>query len=80
MVFAGGGVHALIDGDLIGGTYLEGFPTNDWLGLYPYAQTIVAQVVAAAIVIGLFVIGGRVRRPLNCVSNAPTTMREETAS
>lgn len=80
VVFAGGGVHALIEGDLIGGTYLEGFPTNDWLGLYPYAQTIVAQVVAAAIVIGLFVIGGRVRRPLNCVSNAPTTMREETAS
>lgn len=57
VIFAGGGVHALIEGDLLGGMYLNGVPTNDWLGFYPYAETVVAQVIAAIAVIGLFVFG-----------------------
>ncbi|MCI1219797.1 MAG: FTR1 family iron permease [Bifidobacterium sp.] len=55
ITFAGGGVHSLIEGNLVNGTYLSGVPTNDWLGLYPYRETIIAQVIAATVVASLFV-------------------------
>ena len=57
VIFAGGGIHALIEGDLIEGTYLSAVPTNDWIGLYPYVETITAQVIAAIAVVVLFVVG-----------------------
>ena len=57
VVFAGGGVHALIEGDLLPASYLPGVPTNDWLGFYPYVECIIAQVLAAIAVIALFVVG-----------------------
>lgn len=57
VIFAGGGIHALIEGDLIEGTYLSTVPTNDWIGLYPYVETITAQVIAAIAVVVLFVVG-----------------------
>lgn len=57
VVFAGGGVHSLIEGDLIDGTYLPTMPTNDWIGLYPYVETLVAQGIALVAVIALFVVG-----------------------
>lgn len=57
IIFAGGGVHSLIEGDLLPGMYVEGLPTNDWLGFYPYVETVVAQIIAALAVIGLFVVG-----------------------
>lgn len=38
VIFAGGGIHALIEGDLIDGHYLSSVPTNDWIGLYPYVE------------------------------------------
>lgn len=57
VIFAGGGIHALIEGDLIEGTYLSTVPTHDWIGLYPYVETITAQVIAAIAVVVLFVVG-----------------------
>lgn len=57
VIFAGGGIHALIEGDLIEGTYLSNVPTNDWIGLYPYVECLVAQALAAIAVITLFVVG-----------------------
>ena len=57
VIFAGGGIHALIEGDLIEGTYLSIVPTNDWIGLYPYVETIAAQVIATIAVVALFVVG-----------------------
>ena len=57
VVFAGGGVHALIEGDALPALYLQGLPTNDWLGFYPYVECIVVQVIAAIAVIVLFVVG-----------------------
>ena len=57
VIFAGGGIHALIEGDLIDGTYMNGVPTNDWIGLYPYAETIGAQCAAGVAVVVLFVVG-----------------------
>lgn len=57
VIFAGGGVHSLIEGDALGGIYLDGFPTNDWLGLYPYVETLAAQGIALVAVLALFAIG-----------------------
>ncbi len=54
VTFAGGGVHALIEGDAINGTYLAAMPTNEWLGIYPYAQTLAAQGVAALVMVALY--------------------------
>ncbi len=56
VIFAGGGVHALIEGDIIPATYLPSVPTNDWIGLYPYAQTVIAQIVALIAVVALFTV------------------------
>ncbi len=56
VIFAGGGVHALIEGDLVPATYLPGVPTSDWIGLYPYTQTIGAQILAALVVIVLAIV------------------------
>lgn len=56
IVFAGGGVHALIEGDVVNGTYVNGVPTNDWIGLYPYAETIAAQIIAAIAVVVLMTV------------------------
>ena len=56
VIFAGGGVHALIEGDLVPATYLPGVPTSDWIGLYPYTQTIGAQIVAALVVVVLAIV------------------------
>lgn len=42
VIFAGG-IHALIEGDLIEGTYLSNVPTNDWIGLYPYVECLAAH-------------------------------------
>lgn len=68
VIFAGGGVHALIEGDVVNGTYLKGAPTSDWLGLYPYAETIAAQAAAAIVVITLTAVAlikeARTRRQL----------------
>ncbi|MCT8157364.1 FTR1 family iron permease [Bifidobacterium polysaccharolyticum] len=56
VIFAGGGVHALIEGDLVPATYLPGVPTSDWIGLYPYTQTIGAQILAALVVVVLAIV------------------------
>lgn len=56
VIFAGGGIHALIEGDLIDGHYLSSVPTNDWIGLYPYVECLAAQAIAAIAVIVLFAV------------------------
>ena len=64
VIFAGGGIHALIEGDLIEGTYLSNVPTNDWIGLYPYVECLAAPALAAIAVITLFVVGFVKKRKL----------------
>ncbi|WP_257210709.1 FTR1 family iron permease [Actinomyces ruminis] len=53
VIFAGGGAHALIEGDIIPATYVEGWPTYDYLGLYPYRETLLFQAFMAALVVVL---------------------------
>ena len=55
VIFAGGGAHALYEGDLIPGTYVPGWPTYDYLGIYPYRETLGFQVFMLLIVIVLSV-------------------------
>ena len=56
VIFAGSGLHELIEADVFGGIYMASWPTNDFLGLYPYVQTVVFQIVMAIIVIALYIV------------------------
>lgn len=51
VVFAGGGVHALIEGNVLPGLYLNGWPTQAFLGFYPFVETLVAQIIAFVLVV-----------------------------
>ena len=55
VIFAGGGAHALYEGDLIPGTYVPGWPTYDYLGIYPYRETLGFQVFMLLVVVALSV-------------------------
>lgn len=58
VVFAGSGLHELIEADVISGTYMSTWPTNDFLGIYPYVQTVGFQLVMLLVVLGLFAWAG----------------------
>ena len=62
VIFAGGGAHALYEGDLIPGTYVPGWPTYDYLGIYPYRETLGFQVFMLLVVIVLSVVSVLHRR------------------
>lgn len=74
VLFAGGGLHELIEADLIEGTYMSTWPTIDWFGIYPYVETVVFQIVMLALVVGLGIISViRKRRALSQESALATT-------
>lgn len=73
VIFAGGGTHALIEGDLIEGHYLSTVPTNDWIGLYPYVECLAAQAIAAIAVIALFIVGFARKRRLRTAADTGDT-------
>ncbi|BDR52267.1 iron permease [Bombiscardovia nodaiensis] len=70
VIFAGGGVHALIEGDVLPASYLPGVPTSDWLGLYPYKESIGAQILALALVVVLFAVSWARSRGSNSAQKA----------
>ncbi|KAA9000476.1 FTR1 family iron permease [Affinibrenneria salicis] len=47
-VFAGKGVLELIEGKLFEPTLLSGVPELSWLGIYPYVETLIPQVILLA--------------------------------
>ena len=47
--------HVLYKGNLIPGTYVPGWPTYDYLGIYPYRETLGFQVFMLIVVIVLSV-------------------------
>ena len=51
VIFAGSGLHELIEADVIDGVYHPDWITNDFLGIYPYTETVVFQIIMAATVI-----------------------------
>ena len=62
VIFAGGGLHALIEGDIVSGTYVTGWPTYDFLGIYPYHETLVFQALIAIVVVVLGIVSTIKRR------------------
>ncbi|MEK0305946.1 FTR1 family iron permease [Bifidobacterium favimelis] len=80
VIFAGGGVHALIEGDLVPATYLPGVPTSDWIGLYPYVQTIGAQALALVAVVALFAVSYVSKRRHEGEGKASTEDRDRPAT
>ena len=55
-VFAGKGVLELIEGKLFEPTLISGMPEISWLGIYPYVETLIPQVILlVAAVIALWV-------------------------
>lgn len=62
VVFAGGGLHELIEADVFDGTFMPTWPTNDFLGIYPYVQTVAFQAFMLVIVAVLFTVSTVKRR------------------
>lgn len=62
VIFAGGGLHELIEADVVNGTYIPGLPTNDYLGIYPYRETVIFQAVMAVVVIAFAITSTVVRK------------------
>lgn len=59
-VFAGKGVLELIEGKLFEPTLLKGVPEISWLGIYPYLETLVPQIVlVVAALVALWVMRRR---------------------
>ena len=55
-VFAGKSVLELIEGKLFEPTLVNGVPEISWLGIYPYVETLVPQVILIiAAIFALFV-------------------------
>ncbi|MDR1710692.1 MAG: FTR1 family iron permease [Propionibacteriaceae bacterium] len=57
VTFAGGGVKELQEGDLVSTTTVGGITSVDLLGFYPTLETLGAQAVTLALVVGLAVLG-----------------------
>ena len=53
VIFAGSGLHELIEADIIDGSYHNSWMTNDFLGIYPYTETVVFQILIAVVVVFL---------------------------
>ncbi len=59
-VFAGSGVLELIEGKLFEPTLLKGVPQIGWLGIYPYVETLIPQIILVlAAVLALWVMHRR---------------------
>ena len=55
--FVGGGISEFVDAGWISPHVISGVPTISLLGVYPYAETLIAQAIALVIVILSLVIG-----------------------
>jgi high-affinity iron transporter len=52
IAFVGGGIKELQEGNVIGVTMVEGFPTIELLGVFPTVETLVPQIFLLALTIG----------------------------
>lgn len=52
IVFTGKGIMELVEGKVLHPTLIEGLPTVTWLGIYPYWESLVPQVL---LLLGLFI-------------------------
>ncbi|MDR0408033.1 MAG: FTR1 family protein [Campylobacteraceae bacterium] len=63
VTFTGKGIMELVEGKVIEPTIIEGIPTITWLGIYPYAESILPQIaLVLGIIIGTVLIRKRAKR------------------
>ena len=56
IVFVGKGVMELVEGKLFVPHIIENFPTISWLGIYPYLESLIPQILLiSALIIGIFI-------------------------
>ena len=56
IVFVGKGLMEFVEGKIFVPTKIEGFPTIEWLGIYPYYESWVPQaIMIAALIIGVII-------------------------
>ena len=54
--FVGKGLMEFVEGKIFVPTKIEGFPTIEWLGIYPYYESLVPQaIMIAALIIGVII-------------------------
>lgn len=71
-VFAGKGVLELVEGKLFQPTLINGLPEIGWLGIYPYVETLVPQVVLLlAALVALWVMRRRNHVPGETIKTNP---------
>ncbi|MBO7475366.1 MAG: FTR1 family iron permease, partial [Campylobacter sp.] len=56
IVFVGKGIMELVEGKLFVPHTIDGFPTITWLGIYPYLESLIPQILLiSALIIGIFI-------------------------
>jgi len=65
VAFVGGGISEFVDAGWITPKVLEGVPTISILGLFPYAETLIAQAIALVVVIASLVLGKAISKRKN---------------
>ena len=56
IVFVGKGLMEFVEGKIFVPTKIEGFPTIEWLGIYPYYESLIPQaIMVAALIIGVII-------------------------
>ena len=56
IVFVGKGLMEFVEGKIFVPTKIESFPTIEWLGIYPYYESLVPQtIMVAALIIGVII-------------------------
>lgn len=65
VAFVGGGISEFVDAGWISPKVIEGVPTISILGLFPYAETLIAQTIALVVVIASLVLGKAISKRKN---------------
>ena len=60
--FVGGGISEFVDASWIQPRLVNGVPTVSLLGIYPYAESLIAQGIAVAVIVLTLVIGSLLKR------------------
>ena len=57
VAFVGGGISEFVDAAWIQPKLVDGVPTISLLGIYPYAQSLIAQGIAIVVIVGTLILG-----------------------
>ena len=57
VAFVGGGISEFVDAAWIQPKLVDGVPTISLLGIYPYAESLVAQGIAIVVIVGTLILG-----------------------